>query len=61
MYEIIRKLITDPFFAFIAVIVLWLVLYVILVKVGKLKKVTWARLEYIWIRIYSSWIQQYLY
>ena len=51
MYEFLNGLITKPFLATIAVLVIWLILHVFLVKFGKLSKSNWARLEFVWIGI----------
>jgi hypothetical protein len=51
MFELIRALITEPFYAFVAVIFIWVVLRIVLINISNLSKVTWTRLEYIWIGI----------
>ncbi|WP_139959884.1 hypothetical protein [Flavicella sediminum] len=51
MFEFIRNLITNPLWAFLGVIIVWIILRFFLVKISSLSSVTWARLEYIWIGI----------
>lgn len=51
MFELIRNLISNPLIAFIAVLATWGLLYILLVRFGKLKKVSWVKLEYIWIGV----------
>lgn len=51
MYKLLSYLITNPLIAFVAVIITWIILYLLLVRIGKLKRLTCVRLEYVWIGI----------
>lgn len=51
MFELTRDLITNPFSAFVGVIVTWLILRVLLINLLKINSIAWARLEYVWIGI----------
>lgn len=51
MYDLVRNLISNPLTAFVAVLITWGLLYLFLIRIGKLKQVTWVKLEYIWIGI----------
>ena len=51
MYEFIRNLISEPFYALSAVLIIWLILYLTLIKTKLLSKKTWIRFEYFWIGV----------
>ncbi|WP_157603736.1 hypothetical protein [Polaribacter atrinae] len=47
----LKELITNPFYAIIALVVIWQILNFILIRESNLSKKTWSRLEYVWIAI----------
>lgn len=49
MFETIQGLITNPLIAFLGVILLWGLLYILLLRIFKLKEIVWIRLEFSWI------------
>lgn len=48
---LLREIITKPFYAIAAVLILWLIFHTLFIYVIKLKPKSWIRLEYIWIII----------
>jgi hypothetical protein len=51
MFEFLRNITTNPFSAFLGVIVTWIILRVLLINVLKISTLAWTRLEYVWIGI----------
>ncbi|MFC0878885.1 hypothetical protein ACE01N_19990 [Saccharicrinis sp. FJH2] len=51
MFDFIRNLISNAWYSLGAVLAVWFILYLILIKLFSLKKATWIRFEYIWISI----------
>ncbi|MGY5353605.1 hypothetical protein [Wenyingzhuangia sp. IMCC45467] len=49
MFKAIQELINNPLIAFIGVILLWGLFYILFLRVFKLKEITWIRLEFSWI------------
>lgn len=53
MFELIRSLVSVPIYSFVAIIVIWILLRLLLINVFSLSKIAWIRLEYIWILVGS--------
>jgi hypothetical protein len=51
MFAFIEKLITNPLYGILAVLVLWVVSYLLLSKLLKISNLAWIRLEYAWIAV----------
>ncbi|MBN1113400.1 MAG: hypothetical protein JXA53_10865 [Bacteroidales bacterium] len=51
MFEFLRSLVSNQLYAIIAVVVIWIILFIFLYIIKKIKSYNWIRLEYIWILI----------